>query len=100
MKKYVPVWFHIKRNNSVIDGAMHELNTITTPNYIKKKLQEEINCIIERGVLFAHPENLLLSIITDEKEHARELRFIRDWKAIPAVTEQELCDILCYHVQF
>lgn len=49
---------------------------------LTKKMQDLIHSVTERNTFYGHPENFLLSMITDEKEHIRELGFKLIWKAV------------------
>ncbi|XP_050514600.1 uncharacterized protein LOC126889917 [Diabrotica virgifera virgifera] len=68
LKSYMPVWFKIK----------------------KKNLIKVVDPVIERNAFFAHPENLLLSMIVDESAHIRELRLRRIIKSRTVASNKKL----------
>lgn len=73
VKVYAPVWFDIKCHPSCKDGAKHVLKTIHASRYLNEDLKAVIDPVIQRNSYFAHPENILLAMISDERKHIREL---------------------------
>lgn len=73
MKVYTPNWFDIKSNYSVKDGAKHVWSTISRSRYLPQDLKNVVDGVISRNSFFAHPENLLLCMLMDERSHIREL---------------------------
>ena len=55
--------------------------TINKSRYMKKDLHRVVDPVIQRNAYFGHPENLLLSMITDARPHIRELGVHRIMKA-------------------
>ena len=55
--------------------------TIHLSRYLSADLKEVIDPVLQRNGFLAHPENLLLSIITDERVHVRQLGLCRILKA-------------------
>jgi len=49
--------------------------------YLTDELKEIIDPVIQRNGYFGHPENILLSMITDERKQIRDLRMRRILKA-------------------
>ena len=72
-KVYAPMWFNIKTNSSCTNGAKHLLSSIKFSRYLSNELKSVVHPVIQRNAYFAHPENLLLSLNTDERQHIREL---------------------------
>lgn len=81
MKVYVPVWFAIKLNPSVFYGAKHLFKMITTARNLDQYYRTIVNKVVQKNSYFAHPENLLLAMITDENSAIRELGYRRILKA-------------------
>lgn len=81
MKTYAPVWFDIKRHYSVKYGPKHVFKVIQTTRDFSAEIKKVIDPVIERNSFFCHPENMLLTMITDERLHIRELGFRRVLKA-------------------
>lgn len=81
IKVYAPMWFIIKMNPSCKDGAKHVWQTIQRSRYLSTEFKDVIDPVIQRNAYFAHPENLLLSMITDERKTIRELGMRRILRA-------------------
>ena len=67
--------------SSCKDGARHLFQTIYKSRYLSKKIKSVIDPVIQRNGYFAHPENVLLSMLTDERKHIRELAMRRILRA-------------------
>lgn len=80
-KVYAPVWFEIKTHPTCNDGSRSFWKLISNSRYLSPELKAVIDPVIERNAYFAHPENLLLSMLTDRKKHIRELAARRILKA-------------------
>lgn len=81
LKSYMPVWFHIKKSKYFTDGPEHVFEVIKSSRFLTENLLKVIDPVIERNAFFAHPENLLLSMIVDKRDHVRELGYRRIIKA-------------------
>lgn len=81
VKVYAPSWFLIKSKPSCKDGTHHLFNIIVASRYLPETLKKIIDPVIQRNGYFAHPENILLAMITDERKHIRELAARRILKA-------------------
>jgi len=81
LKVYAPVWFSIKANSSCKDGARHVWQTIHNSRYLSDKLKAVVDPVIERNGYFAHPENLLLCMLSDERKTIRQLAMRRILRA-------------------
>ena len=64
---YAPMWFQIKLHPSCKDGARHLFLTIEKSRYLSAPLKQIVYPVIQRNVFFAHPENIMLSMLTDER---------------------------------
>ncbi|GBN78737.1 hypothetical protein AVEN_129489-1 [Araneus ventricosus] len=73
MKVYTPNWFNIKSKHSLKDGAKHVWNTISRSRYLSQDLKDVVDGVICRNSFFAHPENIFLCMLKDERPHIREL---------------------------
>lgn len=73
IKVYVPLWFSIKSKPSCKDGALHLFRMIELSRYLPEDLRRIVDPVIQRNGFFGHPENILLSMITDQRLHIREL---------------------------
>ncbi|GBO27641.1 hypothetical protein AVEN_167744-1 [Araneus ventricosus] len=73
MKVYTPNWFNIKSKHSLKDGDKHVWNTISRSRYLSQDLKDVVDGVICRNSFFAHPDNILLCMLKDERPHIREL---------------------------
>ncbi|GBM05461.1 hypothetical protein AVEN_94758-1 [Araneus ventricosus] len=78
---YAPSWFRIKVHNSITDDARHLWHFISLSRYLPKKYRNIIEPIISRNSYFAAPENMLLTMLTDERFHITTLASRRIIKA-------------------
>ena len=83
---YARMWFSIKSKPSCKDGSRHLWQTIHLSRYLPDDLRKVVNAVLHRNGYFAHPENLLLAMITDERKHIRELGLRRILKARTELT--------------
>lgn len=83
-KTYSPSWFQIKINSLCKDGARNLWFLIESTKDLLQHIKKVIYTVIERNAYFAHPENLLLSMSTDNNKHIRELACRRIFKACAA----------------
>jgi hypothetical protein len=81
VKVYAPMWFEIKINPSCKNGAKHLWQTIRKSRYLSDELKALIDPVIQRNAYFGHHENILLSMITDNRKHIRELGMRRILRA-------------------
>ncbi|XP_053950548.1 uncharacterized protein LOC128871890 [Anastrepha ludens] len=81
MKVYLPMWFQIKLNDSIADGARHVFTMIKNSRYLPEHLLRVVDPVIQHNAYFAHPENLLLSMVTDENRNVRKIGVQRILKA-------------------
>lgn len=73
MKVYIPIWFRIRHEPTWTFGSRHMFHLINasrqhTPELYSKYLVE----VIETNSYFIHPENLILSMISDNDINIRE----------------------------
>ena len=73
MKVYIPFWFTVKKHHSIKDGARHMFKFIKLTRYLEKKYLAIIDTVISRNCYFAHPENILLSMLSYSRRDVREL---------------------------
>ncbi|GBL81233.1 hypothetical protein AVEN_267048-1 [Araneus ventricosus] len=82
MKVYAPVWFTIKIHHSCKDGSKHVFETIKKSCYLSSELKAVIDSVIQRNGYFGNPENILIAMITDNRNFIRELGLRRIMAAI------------------
>ena len=81
LKVYAPVWFVVKCKPSCKDGAKHLWMLVNKSRYLPDDLKLVVDPVIQRNAFYAHPENLLLSMIADDRKEIRELGVRRIMKA-------------------
>ena len=72
-KVYAPVWLSIKCSSSCKDGLRHLWKLVHLSRYLPDNLKAVTDPAIQRNGYFAHPENMLLALITDSSHHMRKL---------------------------
>lgn len=72
MKVYVPMYFNIKFYNSVIYGVALMYKFIKSTRFLPQNLKEIVNRTIQNNSFFAHPENVLLTMLFDDRKSVRE----------------------------
>lgn len=77
LKVYVKSWFSIKIKSSVKDGAKHLFSFIRSSRYMSKKYLDIIDPVIQRNAFFAAPENILISMLTEEDQNIRRVALER-----------------------
>lgn len=94
VKVYAPSWFEITNKPSCKDGSRHLFKIIFSSRYLPDNLKGIVETVIQRNGYFAHAENLLVAMITDERKHIRELAARRILKArSSAVQTPRLFDV-------
>ena len=81
MLHYVPNWFDIKRNGSVTSGAQLLFKSIDRLKKLPESVRKISEPVIQRNCYFGHHENILLSMIFDNKQAIRLLGWQRIKKA-------------------
>ena len=71
VRVYAPTWFNIKRKPLRKDGARHLFMMIKNSRYQMDELKAMVDPVIQRNSYFAHPENLLQSMMTDDRPDIR-----------------------------
>ncbi|KAE8741984.1 hypothetical protein FOCC_FOCC012463 [Frankliniella occidentalis] len=78
-------------HNSIKDGSRHLFDTIRRTRYLPANPRKVVDASIQQNSYFAFPENILLSMMTDEEPGVRKLSLDRILEAKEA--EQESGDI-------
>lgn len=76
-KVYAPMWFAIKTKPKCVNGALHFWKLISLTRYLPPKIRQIVDPVIERNAYFAHPENVLLSMLNDKNPSIRNLALRR-----------------------
>ena len=80
MSVNVPVWFQIKSNSNLTNGVRHFYTLLNCLQSMTLRVRDVVNRVLQRNRFFAHPENILISMLMDELEHVRELVWRRIMK--------------------
>lgn len=73
IKVYAPMWFSIKSRENVRMGPIHLFNYIkSVRENFDQKIQSIIFKVVKNNSYFAHPENILLTMLTDSNKDIRE----------------------------
>ena len=81
MKVYVPMWFKIKRDSAFSSGAKHVFGLIRRINMLSETTRDIALSRIQGNAYFAHSENILIAMISDDEQHVRQLGWRRILKA-------------------
>lgn len=73
LKVYVPSWFAIKKRHSCTDESRLLWEIIRDTRYLPKRYRDIIDPVIENNAYFAHPENMLLSMLADDSSEVRQM---------------------------
>lgn len=73
MKVYVPMYFNIKYRNSAVYGSALLGKFIKWTQYLPDNLRNIINPVIQNNCYFAHSENVLLTMLFDDRKNIRKL---------------------------
>ena len=94
---------HVVWNNtapSCKDGVRHVYNTILKSRYLEDDLKNVVDPVIQRNAFFSHPENLLLAMLTDERQAIRKSSLIamtciiKTWTWWRRGTETGICSFI------
>ena len=81
MNVYAPIWFNIKKNPSCVEGGRHLWILLSASRCMELKYRKIIDPVLQRNASFAHPENIHLSMISDDNPDMRTLGWRRNLKA-------------------
>ena len=72
MTNYAVMWFTLKQKETIEEAPRHLFKQIQLTNLLPKDIQTIARENIARNAYWAHPENLLLSMLTDNDEKVRQ----------------------------
>ena len=78
---YAPGWFIIKMNPQAVNGAKNLQKVLKLCCNLSEDIFAIVKPIVQRNAYFAHPENILIAMINDERSYIRELGWRRILKA-------------------
>ena len=78
MKVYAPMWFRIKKFWSCLHGPEHVYETLRRIEELHPQFKDEVLLpVVQRNCYFAHPENILLTMVNDSDASIRKLGWSR-----------------------
>jgi hypothetical protein len=81
VKVYAFVWFSIRIRPSIVEGPRNLWRLMSSSRCLDEVTKNIIDPVIKRNAWFSHPENLLLSMISDPAADIRQLGWRRILKA-------------------
>ena len=69
---YFPVWFDVKVKHSIVDGPYHILTLLRLVRQQSEEVREIVTPYIQTGAWFAHPEAILVSLLSSNDAADRE----------------------------
>jgi hypothetical protein len=69
---YAPSWFNVKHHSSCLDEARNFFYLIKRCYELGPEDWEIVEPVLQYNSYFAHPENILLAVVTDEGECIRK----------------------------
>lgn len=77
MKVYVSSWFRIKKYKYCVDGPKHLVHMLQKSRYLPPPLKSLFENTIQNNAYFAHPENILLAMMADDRQSIRKEAYDR-----------------------
>ena len=81
LKVYAPVWFSVKLEPQCYKGAKHLWLMGKLSRFLPPEARLVVDNCIQRNGFYGHPENVLLSMLADDRPEIRELSVRRIKKA-------------------
>lgn len=69
---YVPMYFNVKFYNSVVYGSALLFKFIRWTRYLQPNLRNIVDGVIQNNSYYAHPENILLTMLFDDRKPIRD----------------------------
>ena len=73
IKVYTPMYFNIKYYSSAVYGSTLLFKFIRWTQYLPSNLRKVVNTVIQDNAYFAHSENILLSMLFDDRKEKRNI---------------------------
>ena len=81
LQVYAPVWFSVKLESQCYKGAKHLWLMASLSRFLPPEARSVVDQCIQRNGFYGHPENVLLSMVADDRPEIRELAVRRIKKA-------------------
>ena len=69
---YAPMWFHSKAQPAFVCGAVHLFRAMQLVKTQPEKVQNAAKGAVQRNAYFAHPDNLIVAMISDKDSAMRD----------------------------
>lgn len=73
IKVYTPMYFNVKYYSSVVFGSVLFSKFIRWTQYLEPNLRKVVNNVITNNAYFAHSENILLTMLFDDRKEIRDM---------------------------
>ncbi|KAK3931073.1 Differentially expressed in FDCP 6 [Frankliniella fusca] len=73
IKLYVPMWFAVKMRWQCWEGPKHITKMVILSRQFPKKYRDVLQKYIQNNAYFAHPENVLVAMVKDDRAEVRRL---------------------------
>ncbi|KAE8737193.1 hypothetical protein FOCC_FOCC017345 [Frankliniella occidentalis] len=77
IKMYVPMWFAVKMRWQCWEGPKHLAQMAALTRQFQKKYQGVLQKYVQNNAYFAHPENVLVAMVKDDRPAVRRLALHR-----------------------
>lgn len=72
IRVYVPMYFNVKYYSSVVYGSALLSKFIRWTRYLQPNLRDVVDGVISNNSYYAHPENILLTMLFDDRKSVRD----------------------------
>lgn len=72
IRVYVPMYFNVKYYSSVVHGSALFCKFIQWTRYLEPNLRDVLDGVIQNNSYYAHPENILLTMLFDDRKALRD----------------------------
>ena len=85
IKVYAKMWIVIKSKPSFFYGSANVFNLISESRFLPTEFHDVVKRCIQRNWFYLHPENILLSMLTDQRVEISEMAFNKCQELITTV---------------
>lgn len=77
IRVYAPVWFGVRKRPGCTDGPRHLWQIVQLSTFLPDELKKTVHSVVQTNGYYAHPENLLVAMATDDNQDIRRLAWRR-----------------------
>ena len=70
---YIAVWFAIKKKSNFTNDPKHFFSILRSAQKSYDRARSVVDKVLQRHAFYAHPEHILIALIDDPEQCAREL---------------------------